>query len=108
MRNDIGVFNHCLYEYNKGLRSLALYTGSLQDKDTIERKLKRGNIDYHIKKVNETKVNVFFGDPICLDIIKRMNFKSLSTLTDEEDFILGIMLGYDRLRQCERYLKRKQ
>jgi len=29
-------------------------------------------------------------------------------LTDEEDFILGTMLGYDRVKQCERYLKRKK
>ncbi|PXF51402.1 MAG: hypothetical protein C4B55_03135 [Candidatus Methanophagaceae archaeon] len=29
-------------------------------------------------------------------------------MTDEEDFILGTMLGYDRVKQCERYLKRKK
>ncbi len=44
---------------------------------------------------------------MCVDIIKQMNFDSLSDLTDEEDFILGTMLGYDRMNQCERYLKRK-
>ena len=37
-----------------------------------------------------------------------MKPRSLSDLTDEEDFILGVMLGYDRLKQCERYLKRKR
>jgi len=37
-----------------------------------------------------------------------MNITSLSDLTDEEDFILGTMLGYDRVKQCERYLKRKR
>jgi hypothetical protein len=37
-----------------------------------------------------------------------MKFTSLSNLTDEEDFILGTMLGYDRVKQCERYLKRKR
>ncbi len=107
-RNDIGIFNHCLYEYKKGLRILALYTGSLEDKDDIERRLRRANIEYYVQNVNETKMNVFFGKTVCLDIIRRMNFKSLSDLTDEQDFILGIMLGYDRLKQCERYLKRKQ
>ena len=37
-----------------------------------------------------------------------MNITSLSNLTDEEDFILGTMLGYDRVKQCERYLRRKR
>ncbi|RLD17868.1 MAG: DUF2023 domain-containing protein, partial [Caldiserica bacterium] len=32
----------------------------------------------------------------------------LSNLTEEEDFILGIMLGYDRLKQCERYMRIKR
>ena len=37
-----------------------------------------------------------------------MNLESLSSLTDDEDFILGTMLGYDRVKQCERYLKKKR
>ena len=46
-------------------------------------------------------------------IIKDASFKLMDEalsgfLEKEEDFILGIMLGYDRLRQCERYLKRKR
>ena len=53
-------------------------------------------------------MNVFFGDNVCIKMIKQMEFKQLSNLTEEEDFILGIMLGYDRLKQCERYLKRRQ
>jgi len=51
---------------------------------------------------------VFFGNPICIEVIKQMNLESLSSLTDEEDFILGTMLGYDRVKQCERYLKKKR
>lgn len=102
------VFTHYLYEYKKGLRNLALHTGNVEERDAIEKKLKRENISYYIQNLNNTKMNVFFGDKVCVDVIKQMNFKSLSDLTDEEDFILGIMLGYDRLKQCERYLKRKQ
>lgn len=102
------VFAHNLYEYKKGLRNLILYTGNLQERDAVERKLKKENIGYYIQEVNGTKMNVFFGDAACIDIIKQTNFKSLSNLTEEEDLILGIMLGYDRLKQCERYLKRKK
>ena len=101
------VFTHYLYEYKKGLRNLALYTGNLQEKGAIEKKLRRKNIDYYIQKINGARMNVFFGDAVCIEMIKQMKFKLLSNLTEEEDFILGIMLGYDRLKQCERYLKRK-
>ena len=101
------VFVHYLYEYKKGLRNLALYTGNTEEKEAIEKKLKRENIDYYIQKNNDVRMNVFFGDNVCINMIKQMKFKLLSNLTEEEDFILGIMLGYDRLKQCERYLKRK-
>jgi len=67
------VFTHHIQEYKKGLRALVLYT---------------------TKKVNGTKINVFFGNPICVAVIKQMNITSLSNLTAEEDFILGTMLGY--------------
>jgi hypothetical protein len=101
------VFAHHLYEYVKGLRSLALFTIDASNREAIEKRLGVSNVDYYIQNVNGTKVNIFFGDKRCIDIVKQMNFKSLSDLTDEEDFILGIMLGYARLKQCERYLKRK-
>ena len=101
------VFVHYLYEYKKGLRNLALYTGNTEEKEAIEKKLKKENIDYYIQKNNDVRMNVFFGDNVCIKMIKQMKFKQLSNLTEEEDFILGIMLGYDRLKQCERYLKRK-
>ncbi|MFZ2071790.1 MAG: DUF2023 family protein [Halobacteriota archaeon] len=102
------VFIHHIQEYKKGLRTLVLHTTKASERDAIEKKLKREMIDYYIQKVNGTKINVFFGNSICIDVIKQMNFESLSNLTDEEDFILGTMLGYDRLKQCERYLKRKR
>jgi len=102
------IFTRHLYEYKKGLRNLVLLTTSRSNRATIEERLKEENVDYYIQEVNETKINVLFGDRACIEVIQRMNFKSLSELTDEEDFIIGIMLGYDRLKQCERYLKRKR
>jgi len=109
--NTIGameVFTHHIQEYKKGLRALVLYTTKASNRDAIEERLTRERIDYHIQKVNGTKINVFFGNPICVSVIKQMNITSLSNLTDEEDFILGTMLGYDRVKQCERYLRRKR
>jgi hypothetical protein len=102
------VFTHHLHEYKKGLRTLVLHTTNARNRDTIEKQLERAAIEYYIQEVTETKINVFFGNPICIEVIKQMNLESLSSLTDEEDFILGTMLGYDRVKQCERYLKKKR
>ena len=101
------VLTHHIQEYKKGLRTLVLHTARASNRTAIEKRLNWAMIDYHIQEVNEKKINVFFGDSICIEVIKQMNFTSLSSLTDEEDFILGTMLGYDRVKQCERYLKRK-
>lgn len=103
------IFSHCLYEYKKGLRHLALCTVPKCEKVEIVKRLKRENISYYIQEVNESKINVFFGHNVCIEIVKLIiGDSSLKDLTDEEDFILGTMLGYDRLQQCERYIKRKQ
>jgi hypothetical protein len=102
------VFIHHIQEYKKGLRALVLHTTKASNRAAIEKRLERETIDCYIQEVNGTKINVFFGNPVCIEVIKQMNIESLSNLTDEEDFILGTMLGYDRVKQCERYLKRKR
>ena len=103
--NTIGameVFTHHIQEYSKGLRALVLYTTKASNRDAIEKRLKRRMIDYYIQKVNGTKINVFFGNSICVAVIKQMNITSLSNLTDEEDFILGTMpVSYTHLRAHE-------
>ncbi len=52
-----------------------------------------------------TKINIFFGNPDCVEIVKMFETESLNELTPEQDFILGIMLGYSREQQYTRYLK---
>lgn len=101
------VFNHLLYEYQKGLRGLALHTFHTSKRDDIVYKLKRQAIDYHIQVVSERKMNIFFGSTPCVEVVKQFGTKPLNQYTCEEDFILGIMLGYDRENQCKRYLKIK-
>ena len=49
---------------------------------------------------------MYFGEKACVDVVKTLNPK-LNELSAEQDFMLGIMLGYDRVKQCERYLKIK-
>ena len=101
------VFHHHLYEYKKGLRNLILHTAKINQKELIEKRLHDKNIPYVIYKVNKDKINVFFGNKYCINIIEQIGKSSLTDYTDEEDFILGIMLGYNRLEQCKRYMKRK-
>ena len=102
------VFTHHIYEYEKGLRNLVLYTAKTDEIDYIESKLQKREISYVINKVNGDKANVYFGNPTCIEVVKTFGEIKLNELSNEQDYILGIMLGYDRLKQCDRYLKRRK
>ena len=104
--NDLRVFSHHIYEYKKGLRHLILTTEKAKHRETIETRLENNNIPYLIHEINNGKINVYFGDESCINVVKTFSPK-LHKLTAEQDFILGIMLGYDRVKQCDRYLKIK-
>ena len=101
------ILFHHIYEYRKGLRNLVLCTLSSDYLELAVERLEHNEIAYLIQKVSENKVNIFFGMKECVDIVRGFGNKPLSTFTDEQDFILGIMLGYCRIKQCHRYLKRK-
>ncbi|MDD3766507.1 MAG: DUF2023 family protein [Eubacteriales bacterium] len=105
--SDLKVFHHHIYEFKKGIRNLILTTEKSLYRDAIETRLNRESIDYVVQEVSEEKINVFFGAKNCVDVVKTFVQKRLNELTPEQDFILGIMLGYDRLKQCERYLQFK-
>lgn len=98
------VFRHHLYEYSKGLRNLILHTTSSEDRNEIVECLEERGIDYVIYPVGSRNINVFFGSPVCIEVVKKINKRNLVDYSNEEDFILGVMLGYDRLLQCRRYL----
>jgi hypothetical protein len=104
----MNVFNHHLYEYRKGLRNLILHTTRRSFYKRIVEKLENAGVEYIIYPVNSEKINVFFGKKDCVDVVRNIGKTELGAFSAEEDFILGIMLGYDRLKQCERYLKMKQ
>lgn len=97
------VFNHHIYEYRKGLRDLILFTTTSDMRDAIVKKLEKCGISYMTCNVTSRKINVFFGNVDCVNVLREIGNKSLSLFTPEEDFILGIMLGYDSLQQCRRY-----
>jgi len=101
------VLIHHIYEYEKGLRNLILHTTSKSLIGKIEDKLNRKKIAYIIHEIPGDKINIYFGNRYCIDVVKSIDKKDLSSYSDEEDYILGIMLGYDRVKQCQRFLNRK-
>jgi hypothetical protein len=104
------IFSHHIYELKKGLRHLILFTSTSGHQQAIVAKLDAHGIPYLIQPVarDSNKINVFFGNPTCIDVLRSFGTRYLTDLTEEQDFMLGVMLGYDRVKQCERYLKLKQ
>lgn len=76
------------------------------DREAAEQKLSKYDVDYMITELSNGNINIFFGKKECVDVVRSFGNVPLNLLTVEQDFILGIMLGYDRLAQCSRYLKR--
>lgn len=101
------VFYHLVYEYQKGLRDLCLHTCSDAYEARIVKSLEGQGISYLICRLENGKINVFFGMPECLKIIKQFSCEELNKISIEEDFILGMMLGYAKPQQYQRYLSRK-
>ena len=101
------VFVHHIYEYEKGLRNLVLHTTSKDNLEIIETKLVKRKINYKIYKTKNEKLNIFFGAKECIEVINKIGKNYLVDYTAEEDFILGIMLGYDRKKQCQRFMNYK-
>ena len=105
--SDLKIFHHHIYEYKKGIRNLILTTERALHREHIEARLASEDIDYVVQVVTDEKINIFFGAKDCVDVVRTFAEKRLNELTCEQDFILGIMLGYDGLKQCVRYLKLK-
>lgn len=99
------VLSHHIYEYKKGLRKLILHTLPSELRFQAEARLKMAEITFITRKVTEQKINIFFGDPVCIKVIELIGDKPLNQFSPEEDFILGTLLGYDRIQQCSRYLQ---
>lgn len=99
------VFRHCLYEYVKGVRSLVLHTCKTAEAEKIKKRLENMDVSYALFPLTQEKFNIFFGKKICVEVVKKIGKSSLTEYSPEEDFILGIMLGYNSDKQCERYLK---
>jgi len=100
------LMNH-IYEFSKGVRSMVLCTMNKKYEDDALKKLNSCGISYIVQPIDENSINLFFGKSECLATIRLILNQSLTTLTPEEDFILGALLGYDICQQCKRYCSRK-
>lgn len=104
---DMKVLMNHIYEYQKGVRRMVLFTFNKKYEEAAVRRLESQNISYIIQPVGNDRLNLFFGRKECLDTIRMMVTRPLNELSPEEDFILGTMLGYDLCMQCERYCERR-
>ncbi len=77
-----------------------------EERFALER-LQHQQIDYATQSLKNEHINLFFGKKECIEVVRHIIDKPLNQLTPEEDFILGVMLGYDICRQCKRYQNRK-
>ena len=100
------LMNH-IYELQKGVRQMVLFTCDKRYGDQTVERLESQGIPYVLQPAGQKNLNVYFGRRECLEAIRLIVTRPLNQLTPEEDFILGTMLGYDLCAQCERYCKRK-
>lgn len=107
MPSDMKVLVNHIYEYQKGVRPMVLFTCKKQYEAFAIERLQHQNISYIVQPAGSNHLNVFFGRSECIDAIRLMVTRPLNQLSPEEDFILGALLGYDIRIQCERYCKRK-
>ena len=104
---EFKVLSNYIYEFKKGVRNLVLYTMDVRHEEMASRRLEGAGIKYLTQRVNERTVNVYFGEPECLNVVRSFLDRPLNKLTPEEDFILGALLGYDLRKQCSRYCERR-
>lgn len=105
---DMKVLMNHIYEYQKGVRSMVLFTFNKRYREFAVNRLRSKGIQYLLMPVGNDRFNLFFGKPQCVEAIRLMINRPLHQLSPEEDFMLGAMLGYDICAQCERYCELKE
>ncbi|KID48952.1 hypothetical protein C095_07635 [Fusobacterium necrophorum subsp. funduliforme B35] len=66
------IFYHHIYEYQKGVRNLILHSTSRENLNLVRNKLTAENIAFLIYPLGKEKINIFFGDPECIAVIKKL------------------------------------
>lgn len=105
--SEIKVLMNHIYELNKGVRQMVLFTCKKQYGELAVSRLESQGIPYILQPAGQQNLNVYFGRHECMEAVRFIVTRPLNQLSPEEDFILGAMLGYDLCAQCKRYCKRK-
>jgi hypothetical protein len=100
------IFRHHLYELSKGVRPLALMTVTREAAVAMVAQLVESGTAHHVQEICPARVNIVFGQPEAVFTVRGFFARRLCDLTPEQDFMLGILLGYDCGQQCRRYLTR--
>jgi hypothetical protein len=103
---DLKVLSNHIYELQKGVRQMVLFTCPKQYEACTKKRLCSQNMDFVLQSAGKNNLNFYIGRKECLNAIRLIVTRPLNELTPEEDFILGTMLGYDLCAQCERYCER--
>ncbi len=105
-----------IYEIKKGTKPCALVT---LDKNRLEfaiKKIEKAGLFYFVQMPIYSgeaprapkpaqKANLFFGEKKVIEVLEKIIICDLDKLCLEHDFMLGILLGYDIKKQCERFLE---
>lgn len=67
---DMKVLMNHIYEYQKGVRRMVLFTFNKRYADFALRRLESYGIDYIVQTVNDNVLNLYFGRRECLDAIR--------------------------------------
>ncbi len=62
------LYNH-IYEYKKGVRNLILFTLNERYAMLARQRLERQNIPYLVQRAGKNNINLYFGQPECLETI---------------------------------------
>ena len=98
-----------IYEIKKGTKPCALVTLDKKGLEFAIKKIEKANLLYFVQypkgHAQIQKINLFFGEREIIQVLESIITSDLNKLCREHDFMLGILLGYDTKKQCERFLE---
>lgn len=81
---EIKVLHNQIYEYKKGVRNLVLFTMNERYLPLARERLERQNIPYLVQRAGKSNINLYFGQPECLETIRTFVGRPLNRLTPKK------------------------
>ena len=67
--SELRVFLNHIYEYQKGVRNLVLFTMNKEHEEYAVSRLRTQGIKYVIQEVVGNKINLYFGKSECIEAV---------------------------------------